>query len=128
MYPDNSDAPLPVYVYVLGPIGPGIVVEEIKLNMVIAAQLIAAGFIPHIPALLAFLHFNFHVTVDYQERYSKAWIDRCDCVLALDNARVGFKSLELIEYAKKLKKPIYHSVNELLAKKYEGGTLNGLSG
>jgi len=101
-----------IKVYIASPYSKGDQGLNVKRQMDVAEELMAAGFCPIIPLLLHFQHIAHPRTYEHWLQISREWLQGCDAVLRLPGESYGADQEELL--AHKTKIPVYHSVEALL--------------
>ena len=105
------------YVYVSGPItGDGSVPREVSCRkaILVATELIDAGFAPFIPHL----NLLWNMLTPRDERtwmeYDLDWVKRCDAVLRVEGPSKGAD--EECALAEMLGIPVFHRIDEMMQK------------
>jgi len=101
-------------IFISGPYTMGDVAVNVKTSMDVADNLIELGFAPFCPHLTHFLHMNHSRPYKKWLEIDIAFLKVCDAVLRIPGESKGADAE--VELAKKLKIPVFTSINELKRK------------
>lgn len=102
-----------VKVYIASPYTLGDVAVNVKAQLDVADQLMTLGFAPFAPLYSHFQHMAHPRPYIDWIKIDLEWVESCDCVLRLKGESKGADGE--VAYAKKLCKPIFYSIEELIA-------------
>jgi hypothetical protein len=98
-------------VYVAGPYTIGDPAVNTR-NMILACDMVLeSGFVPYCPLLTHFWHFISPKHYQVWCAYDLVWVEACDCLLRIPGESSGAD--KEIEYALKLNKPVFYSIQEM---------------
>lgn len=99
-------------VYIASPYTKGDVAINVRNSILAAEQLRERGFLPFCPLWTHFWHFMSPHSYEYWTKMDLEWLPFMDCVLRLPGESSGADGE--VEYMKKLYKPIYYSIDDLI--------------
>src|ERR1043166_9437173 len=105
-----------IKVYVAGPYTQGDVVQNIKAAIDAGEALAGLGFVPFIPHLTAFWHFQHAHCYGFWLDYTSEWLLACDALLRLPGPSNGADSERRLALTVGI--PVYYTI-EALRKAYE---------
>lgn len=100
------------YVYVAAPITLGNQIHNIKVAVNAGETLRRAGFVPFVPHALMIWDFISSLSYEDWMEFDFAWIQKCDLLLRLPGDSSGAD--REVEYARKLEKPVFFSLYDVL--------------
>jgi hypothetical protein len=103
-------------IFISGPYTNGDVAQNVKKSMDAANALIELGFAPYCPHLTHFLHMNNFQKYEKWLEIDLIYLECCDGVLRLFGESNGAD--KEVEYAEKIKLPVFKDYNELLQWKF----------
>jgi hypothetical protein len=103
-------------VYIASPYTKGDVAVNVKAQIDAFAKLMDAGYAPFAPLYSHFQHMAHPRPYENWLKLDLEWIPVCDALLRLPGESSG-ADIE-VELAKKLGKPVYYSIEELIENKH----------
>lgn len=100
-------------VYIASPYTKGDVAVNVKVQIDMFDKLMTIGFAPFAPLYSHFQHMTHPRPYQDWIEIDLVWVEVCDCVLRLPGDSSGADGE--VEYAKKLNKPVFYSIKELLS-------------
>lgn len=99
-------------------------------NMIrVGIDLLLAGYDPFIPALdftmFLMLREDERITEPMIKRFSKSWLEVCDCIYLTKGWQKSSGTLVELEVSKKLGQPAFESIEEIKAYEAKGEGKNG---
>lgn len=92
--------------------------ENMRLGMRVSTELLLKGYAPFCPWLdyhfVLMLRDSEKISVGDYHKYSMAWLEVSDCILALPNWKNSNGAKREIQRAKELNIPIYYSMEKLI--------------
>ena len=101
-----------IKVYIASPYTLGDVAVNVKRQLDVSDELMTLGFAPFAPLYSHFQHMAHPRPYTDWIKIDLEWVIVCDCVLRLDGESKGADGE--VEFAKKLGKPVFYSIKELL--------------
>jgi len=112
-----------IYVYIASPYTKGDTAQNVYESFKFYNNLVDLGFYPFSPLTSHFIHMMFPQDYDKWMDIDFKWLEKCDCVLRLSGESKG-ADME-VEKAKKLNKPVFYNVNDLMKHYYTEVKFNG---
>ena len=110
-----------IKVYIASPYTKGDVAVNVKRQLDCTDELMTLGFVPYTPLYSHFQHMAHPRPYQDWIDLDLEWIPACDCLLRLPGESSGADNE--VKLARKLGKPIFYSIKELVEKYYRSEEL-----